>query len=269
MDFTLKTYRTLLQAFLDKGYAVQPFADFLANPDNGKLVVLRHDVDRKPQNALATAKVEHELGIMASYYFRAVPESWDDALILEIAGLGHEIGYHYESLTTCRGDVDTAYEDFVKHLGELNALLSSSSLSNRCGSCRTICMHGSPKSKWDSRDIWRKYSYKELGILGEPYLDMDFSKAFYLTDTGRCWDGFKMSVRDKIPGFQDKWERDGLVFHVSDDVLEAVRSATFPELVMITTHPQRWTDSKTAWFKELLSQKMKNMVKRVVVTFWK
>jgi hypothetical protein len=43
-------------------------------------------------------------GISASCCFRAVPESWDEAVIQKIAGLGHEIGYHYEKLSTCRGD---------------------------------------------------------------------------------------------------------------------------------------------------------------------
>ncbi len=59
-------------------------------------------------------------------------------------------------------------------------------------------MHGSPVSKWDSRLIWKKYDYKKLGIIGEPYFDVDFSKVLYLTDTGRRWDGEKVSIRDKI-----------------------------------------------------------------------
>jgi len=33
-----------------------------------------------------------------------VPESWDEAIIQKIAGLGHEIGYHYENLSACKGD---------------------------------------------------------------------------------------------------------------------------------------------------------------------
>ena len=44
-DFTLKKYRELLVAL--KGYGE---------------ITLRHDVDLKPQNSLATAEIEHELG---------------------------------------------------------------------------------------------------------------------------------------------------------------------------------------------------------------
>ena len=63
------------------------------------IVILRHDVDRRPLNALTTAKLENELGIRGTYYFRIVPESFDETIIKQIAELGHEIGYHYEERT--------------------------------------------------------------------------------------------------------------------------------------------------------------------------
>ena len=241
-DFTLAKYRELLMALKDYGD-----------------IILRHDVDRKPQNSLAVARIEAELGWKATYYFRAVPESWDENIIREIARLGHEIGYHYESLTTCDGDVDAAYVDFCQNLEKLKALVPVTS----------VCMHGSPKSKWDSKDIWKKYDYHDLGINFEPYLDTDFSKTFYLTDTGRCWDGYKVSVRDKIPVYQDEWIRVGLTYHKTDDLIIAVRTGKLPRVVMITTHPQRWTDSKLTWMKEYLVQNAKNIVKRVLVALRK
>lgn len=237
-DFTLKKYRELLVAL--KGYGD---------------VILRHDVDLKPQNSLATAKIEYELGWKAVYYFRAVPESWNEDIIREIAALGHEIGYHYESLTTCNGDVDAAYHDFCENLEKLRAIVP----------VKSICMHGSPKSKWDSKDIWKKYDYHQLGIEFEPYFDTDFSKTFYLTDTGCRWDGFNVSVRDKIPVYQDEWVRDGLVYHSTDDIIKAIKEKRLPQRLMITTHPQRWTDSKPLWYKELITQTFKNFIKRLLI----
>ena len=53
---------------------------------------------------------------------------------------------------------------------------------------KTICMHGSPLSKWDNRDLWKKYNYRDYGIIGEAYFDIDFGEVLYLTDTGRRWD---------------------------------------------------------------------------------
>lgn len=258
MDFTLKKYMLLLETLISNGYCFQTFKDFLEKPHDGKTIILRHDVDLKPENSLATARIENELGIEASYYFRAVPESWDEDIIKKTAALGHEIGYHYESLTTANGDIDEAYNDFVKNLDKLKSLLNSSNSSN---SCLTICMHGSPRSPYDSKDIWKRYSYKELNIIGEPYFDMDFSKAFYLTDTGRRWDGYNVSVRDKIHAYQDEWTKKGLVFHKTDDIIKAANAGDFPHVVMITTHPQRWTDDGLSWMKEYFFQNIKNVVK--------
>lgn len=100
MDFTLNKYSELLQALTT----------------SGKKFSLRHDVDLKPENSLATARIESQHGLQATYYFRAVPESWNERIIKEISALGHEIGYHYECLTTCNGNMELAWEDFKKNL---------------------------------------------------------------------------------------------------------------------------------------------------------
>lgn len=98
MDFTFSVYKHLLVAVQPCGYSFQTFADFIQSPKK-KTIILRHDVDRLPDNALQMARLEHEAGIAATYYFRAVPESWDESIIREIASLGHEVGYHYENLS--------------------------------------------------------------------------------------------------------------------------------------------------------------------------
>ena len=240
MDFTLEKYAALLDAL--KVYGLES-------------LVLRHDVDLLPGNSLRTARLEAEKGLFGIYYFRAVPESWDERIILEIAAMGHEIGYHYESLTTCDGNVDKAYEDFCRNVEALRNLVP----------VRSICMHGSPRSPYDSKDIWKKYDYKALGIESEPYLDTDFSKTFYLTDTGRRWDGYKVSVRDKIPQYQDEWTAKGLTFHSTDDVIDGLCKEIIPKDLMMTVHPQRWNPFGFSWCKELLLQNAKNIVKRIII----
>lgn len=255
MDFTINTYIRLLQKLLNHGYLFLTFENFLRQPDQNRAISLRHDVDLLPYNSLRTAELEHELGIHGTYYFRAVPESWDERVIEKIGSLGHEIGYHYESLTTCNGNLDAAYQDFCHNLERLRLLAD----------VKTICMHGSPRSPYDSKDIWKKYSYRDLGIIGEPYFDTDFSKIFYLTDTGRRWDGYKVSVRDKIEGFSEKWDNEGLIFHSSNDILNALNLGTLPERIMITVHPQRWNPVGLQWCKELVLQNIKNIAKRLIV----
>ena len=241
MDFTISKYSELLDALL--GY------DF-------EKLYLRHDVDLMPENSLRVARIEAEKALKGIYYFRAVPESWNEEVIRSISFLGHEIGYHYESLTTCNGDMDKAYDDFCSNLDALRKLVP----------VRSICMHGSPRSPFDSKDIWKKYDYHVLGIENEPYLDTDFSHVFYLTDTGRRWDGFKVSVRDKIPIYQEVWIGEGLVFHTTDDIITGLREKRIPKNLMITVHPQRWNPFGLAWGKELLLQNAKNIVKRILVS---
>ncbi len=240
MDFTLTKYSELLDAL--KAYGFEE-------------LTLRHDVDLKPMNSLRTAQMEAEKGLHGIYYFRAVPERWDEDIIKLIALLGHEIGYHYESLTTCDGDVDKAFEDFCKNLEALRAIVP----------VRSICMHGSPRSPFDSKDIWKKYDYHKLDIDSEPYIDTDFSQVFYLTDTGRRWDGYKVSVRDKIPQYQDEWTSKGLTFHTTDDIIEGLHKGLVPQKLMITIHPQRWNPYGLEWCKELFVQNIKNSIKRILI----
>ncbi len=244
MDFTLQKYSQLLKALKASGISFQ----------------LRHDVDLRPHNSLVVAEMENKLGLKAVYYFRMVPESYNKAIVKAIYALGHEIGYHYESLTTCRGDIEEAYRDFCDNLAKLRQTVP----------INKICMHGSPRSPYDSRDLWKHYDYRSLGIDYEPYFDTDFAHTLYLTDTGRRWDGYNVSVRDKIPQYQELWENKGLVFHTTDDIIKQLNnpSSTLRQsryAMLITTHPQRWNPFGLAYVKEYVIQLLKNSVKKLLV----
>lgn len=254
-DFTLEKYRELLQSFHAADYRFATFEDYCNGFSSDRYVILRHDVDSKAGNSLATARIEHALGIKASYYFRVVEQSNKPEIISEIVALGHEIGYHYEDMSLFEGDKDKAFEHFKKHLGYLRQFYP----------VKTICMHGSPRSKFDGRDLWKHFDYRELGLIGEPYLDADFSQLFYLTDTGRRWDGFNVSVRDKVPVHQDEWARKGLVYHSTDDVINAMANQLLPKKLMLTTHPQRWTNRRSEWLVEYFLQLGKNLIKGMKV----
>ena len=200
-DFSLDIYRELLEKLQQKGYALIPYSEYCHNLDEvptksrdseRRFVILRHDVDKLPQNSLRTAQIEHSIGAKASYYFRVGKESNSPEIIRSIVRLGHEIGYHYEDMSLCGGDTEKAYVHFQTWLDYFRQYYA----------VETICMHGAPTSQWDSKDLWKRYGYRALGIIGEPYFDTDFSDVLYLTDTGRCWDGYKVSVRDKIPQYQ-------------------------------------------------------------------
>ena len=245
MDFTIEKYIVLIRVLTKQNYSFQTFEEFLKDPLE-KSIILRHDVDLLPLNSLQFAKIQNNLGIRGTYYFRAVPESWDEKVIIQISQLGHEIGYHYENLTTSQGNFEKAISDFENNLKRLREIVPVS----------TICMHGSPMSKYDSRDLWKKYNYRDYDIIGEPYFDMDFNKVFYLTDTGRRWDGQQVSVRDKVSTvFKKK-------LHSTGQIISSVESHDLPHQIMFTFHPQRWHDNYFLWTKEYIFQNFKNVVKK-------
>ena len=241
MDFTIEKYSELLKAL-----------------KTHNSFIIRHDVDLRPDYSLRIAQVEAELEMRATYYFRTVAESYDEKTIQQIVSLGHRAGYHYESLTTCNGDMTAAYEDFCKNLTRLRKLVPVT----------TACAHGSPKSKWNSQDIWNQYDIQALGIEYEPMMDTDFSQTLYLTDTGRRWDGYKVSVRDKVPQYQRQWTEEGLTFHSTEDIIHAISDINHPihkYNLLINTHPQRWMPFGRGWLKEAVMQNLKNIAKRIIV----
>ena len=219
---------------------------------------IMHDIDSHPIRAMEIAKMEYEFSLCTTYYFRSKHIANSQEIIKNIYKLQHSIGYHYESLTTCKGDMAAAYNDFCFNLKRMRHLAPVS----------TACAHGSPRSPWDSQDIWSQYDIHSLGIDYEPLLDTDFSKTLYLTDTGRRWDGYKVSVRDKVPQYQEQWIKEGLVFHSTDDIIRAIKNpshAIHHHSLLINTHPQRWMPFGTNWMIEAAVQNIKNIAKRIIV----
>jgi hypothetical protein len=249
-DFTPERFTELLDAFLAEGYTFQTMEQFIARPAL-KTVILRHDVDKRPSYSLRTGKLEKERGITGTYYFRITRGSNDPAVIRELVNLEHEIGYHYEDLASFKGNVSEAIFSFERNLAYFRKFYP----------VRTICMHGSPYSKWDNRDLWRSYSYRDFEISAEPYFDIDFSHVLYLTDTGRRWDGEKASVRDKVRGSSVPGLRQTL--RSTEDIITALRGGELPGQVMLTVHPQRWCAGLIPWFNELVFQSLKNLIKQL------
>jgi len=158
---------------------------------------------------------------------------------------------------------ELAIDDFRLNLEKLRKLYP----------VKTVCMHGSPLSKWDNRDLWKKYDYRDYGIIAEPYFDVDFDEVLYLTDTGRRWDGDAFNIRDKVETLERgnvktlKREKEfgDLKFRHTWDIIEAAERGLLPDKIMLNTHPQRWDDRFGPWVQELVWQNVKNVVKRIVI----
>ena len=144
MDFTTNKLTQLYQALLEQGFSFITFKQYLQESRPDQFAILRHDVEQKYANALKFAQIQHDLGISGSYYFRILPKCFQPRIVKQVADLGHEIGYHYDDLTYCKGDFEKAVKRFEKNLQMLRNIAP----------VNTICMDGSPLSKYDNKDIW-------------------------------------------------------------------------------------------------------------------
>jgi len=201
---------------------------------------VRHDVDRKPENALKMAKLEDDLGVTSTYYFRMQKGVFKPEIIKEIADMGHEVGYHYEVLDKAKGNFEEAIKIFEDELNEFRKIYN----------VKTICMHGNPLTPWVNKDLWSRYDFKEFGIIGEPYISIDYGEVIYLSDTGRTWSGV-YSVKGKI-------KTENLGIKNTDDLIKLIRDGQAQQMCILT-HPNRWSDNYIDWITELLWQNIKNV----------
>ena len=245
-DFTLEKYRYLIRTIQDADYTTLTVRDYLRGQGAGqKSVILRHDVDRRPENALKMAELEHTLDTASTYYFR-YPATFDTDLITYIWDLGHEIGYHYEVLAKAKGNYKEALTLFEEELRVFREICD----------IHTICMHGSPLSRYDNRDLWKRYNFRDYGIEGEAYLSMTEAGLRYLTDTGRSWNG-KHIVRDVMPGVET------ISVETTDDLALWIGSAK-AEALYLTVHPERWAVNDMDWFIKSTLDFIANSGKRTI-----
>ena len=224
LDFTLTKFRSLCAAIADN-YPTMTLAEYFEStrlPEN--FAIMRHDIDRRAQRAQDTARIEQELGIRATYYFRMNGSVFKPKIIKDIEDLGHEVGYHYEVLGKAKGDHKKAIGLFEDELLEIRKICN----------VRTIAMHGNPLSKYGDLALWKEYDFRDFGITGEAYLSAD-KDLDYFSDTGRSWNS-KNNMRDFMPGR-------GMESTASstEDMIRLINSKKIKR-VYILTHPERWGD---------------------------
>lgn len=270
-DFTLTKYESLLQAIKKTDYSTCTVCDFLKNKPE-KCIILRHDVDRAVNRNLEIAKLEHSYGINSTYYFRHIEETFKPDIIFQMAEMGHEIGFHYEVMDKAKGDPEKAIKIFKKELEDLRKV------TENVAEISTVCMHGNPLKPWSNRDLWEKYDFRDFGIVGEPYLSIDYNQVFYLTDTGRTWADLKIRVKDTIDNSGDKSEgksgsksganakADRRAISSTDDVIHLIQSEKVSQICLLV-HPNRWCEDFGGWAKELLFQNVKNVGKAGIVWY--
>lgn len=253
-DFTLSKYEELCKA-IQQHYNTCTIYEYLTEyalehventeQQKKKVTIIRHDVDKKPQNSLLMAILEAELGIQSTYYFRTNPNVFDLSIIEKIENIGHEIGYHYEVLDKAKGDPVKAIQLFDQELKMFPHPV------------RTICMHGNPLTPWDNRDLWKQYNFHDFGITGEAYLSIDYQNILYFSDTGRTWQN-TYSVKD----FTNSSTVQQSMPHSTMDLTRVCCNTN--ENICLVTHPQRWNNTLFPWVSELVFQTGKNVGKAMI-----
>jgi len=252
-DFTLKSYEKYIHAIQNSYPRILRFDEFFSSdPRPDTFCLIRHDVDRRPNKALQMAQLENQMGIRATYYFRAKKHVFKSRIIQEISNLGHEVGYHYESLSDTKGHLPRALKDFEFHLDRFRKIVP----------VKTVSMHGRPLKPYDNRDLWRNAQNHDLlvgkySIYGEVYLDLDYRNVAYLNNTGRNWTSDRSNIRDQTKyGIR-------LSFNSGDEVLNYLSTTPDPRMVF-QIHPERWAANMIDYHFSLGFDTLANLAKYVV-----
>ena len=103
-DFTLSNYDRLLDIALKNGYMFSDYDLNTPSKDNLKReIIWRHDVEFSVHRALKMARIEHEKGIKAHYFFQIHCEFYNIfekeiyGLAKQIQALGHYVGLHFDA----------------------------------------------------------------------------------------------------------------------------------------------------------------------------
>jgi len=208
------------------------------------VVLLRHDVDYEPTYSLKVAQVEKAHGLKATYYYRTIPGLLLPEVVKAVSSLGHEIGYHYETLAQAKGDMEQAVRLFATELERLR----------QYAPVRIASMHGNAFKPWDNRDIWQRVSPQDFGLVGEAYRDFDYTVVQYYSDTGRTWNPDRYNIRDHT-GVKPNY-----VIERTDELIALLRARQLKHVCLLT-HPERWQDTLPGWLKWAALDVSANMVK--------
>ena len=276
MLFTLASYRHLLAMVAGQGYGLYGIEQYLAarregTLPEGRFVAIRHDVDYFPQRALALATIEAERRMAVTYYFRRRFFDSDLDLIRKVAGLGHQIGYHYEEVDTHQKapNMQVARDAAGFFIGALLDI-------DRLGfPIRSVCAHGNPLTDVDNRQVvhlvrdgqyldrlaftFDRAEVKEKisdRLIGDASIDItgeDFD--LYIPDTGRF--NPRYNLKDRI----DDCPIAGLA---NLDDFAAILGDPKNRRIYLNLHPDRWSGDMATWLFDFAFDSAKNLAKRLI-----
>ncbi|WP_462330989.1 hypothetical protein [Thiohalocapsa halophila] len=259
MAHPLHAYLALLDDLRVAGFHCHPIRDYFMAQRAGQgtatepadshtpCAYLRHDVDRMPARAVAMAEAEAERGIRSTYYFRCDARMrFPEAAMRRIADLGHETGFHYESLSRTRGDRAAAIERFARELAACRAIVPVT----------TVSPHGAPLAASSNMDFTASIAPESVNLLGDA-TDMDYSDMLYVTDTGgtfgsphnlRDWPAGRCLTRPVPPARLMGWI-----------TLQTITQVT------LSCHPERWPADYLSLLHASLRDAAANAAKKFLI----
>ena len=175
MVFTYKGYRELLELLAANGYEARDYSDYYKAE---RCVILRHDIDCDPRDALRIGEIERSMNVSSTYLVLLTsglynPFSAESLKILrELQSMGHHIGLHFD---------EKAYEhgfDAGMMTGEI--LKEASVLQQALGTPVTVMSMHRPSRETLEADL-------EIPGMVNTYSKTFFNQLKYLSDSRRRW----------------------------------------------------------------------------------
>ena len=173
MEFTYKGYAELLKLLAGTGYV---FADYHNYVEQGRCVILRHDIDRSPRFTLPLAEIEAEHQATSTWFVRLSSDMYNALSqtsrndLRSLQSMGHEIGLHFDEAAYTAED--GTMEELIRREADI--------LANALGSpVSTVSMH-------------RPAQHILNGNIDIPGMVNAYSRVFfqdfkYLSDSRRHW----------------------------------------------------------------------------------
>lgn len=224
-------YDRLLAAALELGWTAMALEDWVAaGGPQGRVLILRHDVDQHPATALKMASIEARHGLHATWYFRWRTSA--PAAIEAIRELGGGVGLHYETLTRIvlergltSGQVDA--ELIAEAREQLRGEIAE--FARRFGPLQSICAHGDTRVPGVSNQaLVRGIPASQIGVGFDANIALSRHRlALWLTDRAST-DG--------------RW-KDGIA------PLAALEESSGP--ILCLTHPNNWCSGASLWLDRI------------------
>lgn len=214
VEFTFEWYGEFLDVLVDQGYDSVGFEGAPEGELEAGALLVRHDVDLSPRNALRIGQLEADRGITSTYFFLVsnplynVFDASCRAVMQELDSLGHTIGVHFSTHQYWQSrPPDRSLVDRVT--GERTAL------ETVVGSIAdAISFHCPPEWTLDTR-------FEGLVSTYEPRY---FSEIGYIADSGQRW--------RREPPLRDR----------------------LPDRLQVLTHPGLWAETDTSYTKQVAAE---------------